>query len=162
MLQHLPLTHHFYGLIYANDCACLYDTSMHASLIYLYAATRGLSLIVANSLTSICRVNKPWLSGTAWEGAEHSACFRLLNDVCCLSPQGNGLPVGAFSAFVKSVNGAAILAKSGRKRRYQLAKLKKRTSRTFCGTSQLLVPCFCVGSTETPNALTMYPRNSTR
>jgi hypothetical protein len=38
-----------YGLNYATACACLYDTPMLASLIYLYATIRDLSLLVTNS-----------------------------------------------------------------------------------------------------------------
>jgi hypothetical protein len=39
-----------YGLNYASACACLYDTSMLASMIHLLATIRGLSLLVTNSL----------------------------------------------------------------------------------------------------------------
>jgi hypothetical protein len=35
--------------IYAIACACLYDTSMLASMIYLWATIRGLSLLVTTS-----------------------------------------------------------------------------------------------------------------
>jgi hypothetical protein len=38
-----------YGLNYATACACLYDTSMLASMMYLQATIRALSLLVTNS-----------------------------------------------------------------------------------------------------------------
>jgi hypothetical protein len=51
----------FYGLNYATVCACLYDTSMLASMIYLWATIRGLSLLVTTSLVSaieLCGMQK--------------------------------------------------------------------------------------------------------
>jgi hypothetical protein len=42
----------FNGLNYATACACLYDTSMLASMMYVWAITRSLSLLVANSSTA--------------------------------------------------------------------------------------------------------------
>jgi hypothetical protein len=41
----------FYGLNCAIACVCLYDTSMLASMSYLLAAIRGLSLLVTHSLS---------------------------------------------------------------------------------------------------------------
>jgi hypothetical protein len=43
----------FYGLNYATACACLYDTSMLASMIYLWATIRGLTLLETTSLSNI-------------------------------------------------------------------------------------------------------------
>jgi hypothetical protein len=40
-----------YGLNCATACACLYDTSMLASIIYLWATIRGFSLLATNSLS---------------------------------------------------------------------------------------------------------------
>jgi hypothetical protein len=47
----------FYGLNYATACACIYGTSMLASMIYLWATIRGLSLLVTTSLATPAQVD---------------------------------------------------------------------------------------------------------
>jgi hypothetical protein len=58
----------FYGLNYGIACACLHDTSMLASMIYLQAIIPGLSLIVTNSLSGILFSHGQWWKGPGQKG----------------------------------------------------------------------------------------------
>jgi hypothetical protein len=71
MLMPLHAPVHSSGLNYVTACACLYDTSMLASMIYLWATIRGLSLLVTTSLSS----------GTVTTHAPHRCIQETMQDL---------------------------------------------------------------------------------